>query len=92
LRIANGELDILNDKRAGEHVSISGFLRLGGDINARWWTELERDLELERRKVREVQEAAREKDKEYQRLKVGVARFDLCLFWVHCICFPLLIR
>jgi len=32
--------------------------------------ELERDLELERRKTREIQEAARERDKEYQKLKV----------------------
>lgn len=32
--------------------------------------ELERDLELERRKVRELQEIARERDKEYQKLKV----------------------
>jgi hypothetical protein len=32
--------------------------------------ELERDLELERRKVRELQETARERDKEYQKLKV----------------------
>ncbi|KAF7355067.1 E3 ubiquitin-protein ligase ccnb1ip1 [Mycena sanguinolenta] len=31
--------------------------------------ELQRDLELERRKVRELQEAAREQDKEYQKLK-----------------------
>ena len=37
--------------------------------------ELERDLELERRKVRELQETARERDKEYQKLKVRC--FDL---------------
>lgn len=34
--------------------------------------ELERDLELERRKVREVHEASRERDKEYQKLKANV--------------------
>lgn len=37
--------------------------------------ELERDLDLERRKVRELQETARERDKEYQKLKVRC--FDL---------------
>lgn len=31
---------------------------------------LEKDLELERRKVRELQESSRERDKEYQKLKV----------------------
>jgi hypothetical protein len=34
--------------------------------------ELERDLELERRKVRDLQETSRERDKEYQKLKEGV--------------------
>jgi E3 ubiquitin-protein ligase CCNP1IP1 len=33
-------------------------------------TEFERDLELERRKVRDLQEASRDRDKEYQKLKV----------------------
>ncbi|TEB35342.1 hypothetical protein FA13DRAFT_1334661 [Coprinellus micaceus] len=33
-------------------------------------SELERDLEFERKKVRELQEAAREQSKEYQKLKV----------------------
>lgn len=33
-------------------------------------SELERDLELERRKVRELQDTSREREKEYQRLKV----------------------
>ncbi|TFK43223.1 hypothetical protein BDQ12DRAFT_718460 [Crucibulum laeve] len=32
-------------------------------------TELEQDLEVERRKVRELQEVSRERDKEYQKLK-----------------------
>lgn len=32
---------------------------------------LEKELELERRKLRETQDAAREKDKEYQKLRVG---------------------
>lgn len=32
--------------------------------------DLERDLELERRRAREFQDAAREREKEYQKLKV----------------------
>lgn len=32
--------------------------------------DFERDLELERRKVRELQEASREREREYQKLKV----------------------
>lgn len=32
--------------------------------------QLERDLELERRKVRDFQDASRERDKEYQKLKI----------------------
>jgi E3 ubiquitin-protein ligase CCNP1IP1 len=34
------------------------------------FSELERDLELERRKVRELQEGSRERDREYAKLKV----------------------
>jgi hypothetical protein len=34
--------------------------------------ELERDLELERRKVRELQDGSRERDKEYTKLKVRI--------------------
>ncbi|KAJ8522967.1 hypothetical protein ONZ45_g533 [Pleurotus djamor] len=37
------------------------------------YLELERDLELERRKVRDLHDASRERDKEYQKLK---AQFD----------------
>ncbi|KIK08511.1 hypothetical protein K443DRAFT_561411 [Laccaria amethystina LaAM-08-1] len=48
VREANGELIILNNKKA----------------------ELERDVELERRKVRELQDASREQNKEYLKLKV----------------------
>ncbi|KAI6047097.1 hypothetical protein EDC04DRAFT_585983 [Pisolithus marmoratus] len=43
----------------------NGEIRLLGDK----MTELERDLELERRKVRELQDTSREREKEYQRLK-----------------------
>jgi hypothetical protein len=34
------------------------------------YTDLERDLDVERRKNRDLQETSRERDKEYQRLKV----------------------
>lgn len=37
---------------------------------------LERDLEIERRRVRELQDAARDSDKEYQKLKV-ISRYDI---------------
>lgn len=37
--------------------------------------ELERDLEIERRKARDKDERLREKDKEYQKLKVGFTAF-----------------
>ena len=36
---------------------------------------LERDLEVECRKLREMQDAARERDKEYQKLKVSTIRY-----------------
>jgi E3 ubiquitin-protein ligase CCNP1IP1 len=47
----------------------NGEINLLSNKNA----ELQRDLELERRKVRDLQEAAREQDKEYQKLKVVLA-------------------
>jgi hypothetical protein len=34
-------------------------------------SELERDFELERKKVHDLQDATRERDKEYQKLKVN---------------------
>lgn len=38
------------------------------------FSELERDLELERRKVRELQEGSRERDREYAKLKVTLVK------------------
>ena len=39
--------------------------------------ELQRDLELERRKVLTLQDSLKEREKEYQKLKVGC-------FWTAC--------
>lgn len=62
---ANGEISLLNNKVAGRdfYPRFCSFviIRPGG---------LDKDLELERRKVRELQESSRERDKEYQKLKV----------------------
>ncbi|KAF7433338.1 hypothetical protein PC9H_005288 [Pleurotus ostreatus] len=52
----------MNDKNAQLQKQLENVVR----------EELERDLELERRKVREVHEASRERDKEYQKLKANV--------------------
>ncbi|KAG6833812.1 hypothetical protein H0H87_011746 [Tephrocybe sp. NHM501043] len=38
-------------------------------------SELERDLELERRKIRELQDASRDREKEYQKLKLQLDKF-----------------
>lgn len=38
---------------------------------------LEKELEIERRKLREMQDAARDKDKEYQKLRVSLAQQSL---------------
>ncbi|KAJ7490158.1 hypothetical protein B0H11DRAFT_2229084 [Mycena galericulata] len=44
--------------------------------------KLERDLDLERRKVRDLQDAARESDKEYQKLEVRSPEVDYLFFTV----------
>ena len=36
-----------------------------------------RELDVERRKVRELQDSARERDKEYQKLKVSLRPADM---------------
>ncbi|TFK55867.1 hypothetical protein OE88DRAFT_668480 [Heliocybe sulcata] len=67
----------LNDKNAQLQKQLDNVLReanseislLGNKIS-----ELERDLELERRKVRDLQDASRERDKEYQKLKTQYDR------------------
>ncbi|KAI0068893.1 hypothetical protein BV25DRAFT_61365 [Artomyces pyxidatus] len=64
----------VNDKNAQLQKQLDSVLReANGEmslLNSKV-SELERDLELERRKTRDLQDAAREKDKEYQKLKVS---------------------
>ncbi|KAJ7047648.1 hypothetical protein C8F04DRAFT_1247276 [Mycena alexandri] len=62
----------VNDKNAQLQKQLENVIReANGEINllSNKNTELERDLELERRKVRDLQDAARERVKEYQKLK-----------------------
>ncbi|KAF9055051.1 hypothetical protein BDZ89DRAFT_938007 [Hymenopellis radicata] len=62
----------LNDKNAQSQKQLDSVVReANGEIsllNSKI-AELERDLELERRKVRELQESSRDRDREYQKLK-----------------------
>ncbi|CAA7260231.1 unnamed protein product [Cyclocybe aegerita] len=63
----------LNDKNAQLQKQLENVIReANGELNLlnNKKEELERDVELERKKVRELQEAARERDKEYQKLKI----------------------
>jgi hypothetical protein len=62
---ANAELVTLNDKVAGMSV-VSQPVAKKSDGQS----ELERDLELERKRVRDLQEVSRNQEKEYQKLKV----------------------
>uniref|UniRef100_A0A8H8CKS0 Uncharacterized protein n=1 Tax=Psilocybe cubensis TaxID=181762 RepID=A0A8H8CKS0_PSICU len=71
VREANGELNLLNSKKAG----LRDYLPPKQIVDCVNVTELERDLELERRKVRELQDAARERDKEYAKLKAQLDKF-----------------
>ncbi|KAJ7507475.1 hypothetical protein B0H11DRAFT_2218321 [Mycena galericulata] len=62
----------VNDKNAQLQKQLENVVReANGEISllSNKNAELERDLELERRKVRDLQDAARERDKEYQKLK-----------------------
>ncbi|KAH7930015.1 hypothetical protein BV22DRAFT_1001441 [Leucogyrophana mollusca] len=63
----------LSDRNAQLQKQLDNVIReANGEINllSNKVAELERDLELERRKVRELQDASREREKEYQKLKV----------------------
>ncbi|KAJ7095111.1 hypothetical protein B0H15DRAFT_775222 [Mycena belliarum] len=63
----------VNDKVAQLQKQVDNVVReANAEINliSNKYADCQRDLELEHRKVRDLQEAAREKDKEYQKLKV----------------------
>ncbi|KAJ4472203.1 hypothetical protein J3R30DRAFT_3523872 [Lentinula aciculospora] len=62
----------LNDKNSQLQKQLDNVIReANGEITLlnNKTTDLERDLEVERRKVRDLQEATREREKEYQKLK-----------------------
>ncbi|KAG2370063.1 hypothetical protein BDR07DRAFT_1347227 [Suillus spraguei] len=64
----------LNDKQAQLQKQLDNVIReANGEINllSNKVAELERDMELERRKVHELQDSSREREKEYQKLKVA---------------------
>ncbi|KAJ7667741.1 hypothetical protein DFH06DRAFT_983031 [Mycena polygramma] len=66
----------VNDKNAQLQKQLENVVReANGEINllSNKNAELERDLELERRKIRDLQDTARERDKEYQKLKVRLS-------------------
>ncbi|GLB33523.1 putative chiasma assembly protein [Lyophyllum shimeji] len=63
----------LNDKNAQLQKQLENVVReANGEISLlnNKIAELERDLELERRKVRELQDSSRDREKEYQKLKL----------------------
>ncbi|KAN0097661.1 hypothetical protein V8E55_002107 [Tylopilus felleus] len=67
----------LNDKNAQLQKQLENVIReANGEINllGSKVAELERDLELERRKVHELQDTSREREKEYQKLKAQLDR------------------
>lgn len=72
---ANGELNLLNNKIQG---TTYGNRKLDLDASSQRIIALERDAELEKRKNRDLQEASRERDREYQKLKV--CRFSYSAF------------
>ncbi|KAF9468875.1 hypothetical protein BDZ94DRAFT_1152879 [Collybia nuda] len=64
----------INDKNAQLQKQLESVVReANGEISLlnNKAGELERDLELERRKSRELQDASREREREYQKLKVN---------------------
>ncbi|KAI0306920.1 hypothetical protein B0F90DRAFT_1622392 [Multifurca ochricompacta] len=65
----------VNDKNAQLQKQLENLVReeISSELQRRpnnLHTDLERDLDLERRKSRDLQETSRERDKEYQKLKV----------------------
>lgn len=72
---ANGEINLLSNKVAGIVNCPTHRIAKASIVS-----ELERDMELERRKVHELQDSSREREKEYQKLKVASTtawRFDI---------------
>ncbi|KZP12087.1 hypothetical protein FIBSPDRAFT_755408 [Athelia psychrophila] len=79
----------INDKNAQIQKQLDNVIReANGEINIlnSKLAELETDLELERRKVRDMHEASRERDKEYQKLKVRplITRMQLRTVLIFC--------
>jgi E3 ubiquitin-protein ligase CCNP1IP1 len=72
---ANSEIALVNNKLAGARPPPTRVANTA-DHSA----ELERDRELDRRKIRELQDGARERDKEYQKLKVRLRSRPLCVY------------
>jgi len=65
--VANGEISLLNNKVNG--TILADYIRhFHAPINLS--TELERDLELEHRKVAGLQDSLKDREREYQKLKV----------------------
>ncbi|KAG8218440.1 hypothetical protein J3R82DRAFT_4066, partial [Butyriboletus roseoflavus] len=67
----------LNDKNAQLQKQLENVIReANGELNllGSKVSELERDLELERRKIHELQDTSREREKEYQKLKAQLDR------------------
>lgn len=63
----------INDRNAQLQKQLENVVReANGEISllSNKVTQFERDLEIERRKVRDLQDASRERDKEYQKLKI----------------------
>ncbi|KIJ56660.1 hypothetical protein M422DRAFT_57338 [Sphaerobolus stellatus SS14] len=63
-------LKSLSDKNTQISKQLDNVVREGFAMLTQSYEGLERELELERRKTRDAQAALREKDKEYQKLKV----------------------
>ncbi|KAK7696626.1 hypothetical protein QCA50_001284 [Cerrena zonata] len=65
VREARGQISLLNNKVSG---ILDRFLLLHPTQS---FAEMERDLELERRRSASLQDSLRDREKEYQKLKVG---------------------
>lgn len=76
----------VNDKVAQLQKQVDNVVReANAEINliSNKYADCQRDLELEHRKVRDLQEAAREKDKEYQKLKAQLDKIKRKALFAH---------